>query len=48
MSNLEFWLRFGVLILCGGLLVIMILVSIILAEWNEFKKRRKENQNESS
>ena len=48
MTDLEFWLRFGMLIVCGGLFVIMILVSIILAEWNEFKKRRKENKNESS
>jgi hypothetical protein len=48
MTDLEFWLRFGMLILSGGLFVIMILVSIILVEWNEFKKRRKENKNESS
>jgi len=41
MSSLEFWLTYGLGIFFGGLLLIMIFVSIVMVEYRLLKKRKK-------
>ena len=48
MIDVAFWLQWFIPILVGLCLAIMILISVVAVELKQFKKRRKENQNESS
>ena len=41
MIDIAFWLQFGLFILVSASFILMILVSIIMVEYQEFKKRKR-------
>jgi hypothetical protein len=41
MSDLEFWLEYGLAIFFVGSLIIMIVAAIAIAEIKEYQKRKK-------
>jgi len=41
MIDIAFWLQFGLFILVGVSFILMILISIIMVECQEFKKRKR-------
>jgi len=41
MIDIAFWFQLGLFILVSVSFILMILVSIITVEYNEFKKRKK-------
>lgn len=43
MIDIAFWLQLGLFILVSVSFILMILVSIIMVEYKEFKKRRNKN-----
>jgi len=41
MIDIAFWLQLGLFILVSASFILMILVSIIMVEYREFKKRKR-------